>query len=109
MSERIIPLSAVSSLPGHSSPAVTMKYYNDKAQMSGSIAGSLNLTSRLKRISTTLGAEAGGKNQPSTNFHSSSDQEKTPSFDEVSDDKVRVAEDGIEPPTQGFSVLCSTD
>ena len=23
--------------------------------------------------------------------------------------KIKVAQDGIEPPTQGFSVLCSTD
>ncbi len=71
-------LSAVSSLLGHSSTLVTSKYYTDKEQLRGDVAGSLDITSRLKKISTTLSAEGGGRNEPSTNFHHQSRQEKNP-------------------------------
>ena len=38
------PLSAVSALLGHSSTAVTTKYYTDKDKIRGAVAGSLNIT-----------------------------------------------------------------
>ena len=103
------PLSVVSMLLGHSNPSVTMKYYTDKVQMLGSVAGSLNITSRQREISNTLPSEAIGKNEISNSFQLSQEQKKSPQKEGFLDKKVDVARAGIEPATQGFSVPCSTD
>jgi len=102
-------LSAVSSLLGHSNPAVTMKYYTDKVQLLGSVAGSLNLTSPSEEISNSLTPEGIGKNEISNSFQRDSHQRKNPEKTGFLDEKSSVARAGIEPATQGFSVLCSTD
>lgn len=67
-------LSAVSSLLGHSYSSVTMKYYTDKVALLGSVVGSLNITSSLEKISTTLSPEGGGKNEIPTDFHHDSNK-----------------------------------
>jgi len=101
------PLNVVSSLLGHSNPNVTMKYYTDKTQLLGITAGSLNITDGVDKISNTFSPETIGKIGISNDFKDISYKQKTPQKERFIDDKVVVARDGIEPPTQGFSELCS--
>jgi len=102
-------LGAVSSLLGHSNPAVTMKYYTDKVQLLGSVAGSLNITVPSDKISNSLNAEGIGKNEISNTFQQDLKKQKTPQKEGLFNEDSSVARDRIELPTQGFSVLCSTD
>ncbi len=102
-------LEAVSSLLGHSNQSVALKYYTDKDQVRGLVAGVLNLTNDDEIISNTFSPEAIGKNGISNDFQQVSSKQKTPQKKEFLDDKTVVTPARLERATNGLKGHCSTN